>query len=187
MDLYIKENPYKHALMAPVFSVDTEFSLINLLDSFAWERRASDFYRFDVPCAAEEKKSVLEMLLNIGDLRIHRVALEHIFGVRLEALPRLEIHRYTQDCGIGPHTDAGLPEVRVVVNLNRNWNRSDGGIWILSTDSALRLPAYLPSISNTGFAFATSIQTYHALSILENGITYGLTIRFSRSHSGLDA
>lgn len=55
--------------------------------------------------------------------------------------------------GIAPHTDRQLPNVRVVLNVNRRWQMNDGGIWALSSDAALRQnTSYLPALSNTGLS-----------------------------------
>lgn len=180
MDVLVRENPYKHGVLVSFFPERIEGNLLDLFESISWERRQSDFYRFDVPSTEDAREQVLRMISQGAELLVKRSVFEQMFGCYLGSTIRLEIHRYTQGCGIGPHTDAGSPEVRCVVNLNRDWNRGDGGIWILSTDSALRHPVYLPSMSNTGFVFATSVRTYHALSASAGGIAYGLTIRLPR-------
>lgn len=183
MELLVREKPFKHAVVASVLPADVATRLVDLFETFEWERRTDVFYRFDVPSNAGARELVLELLPR--HLRVWDAvpALQEALRCSVDPAARLEIHRYTAGCGIGPHTDGGLPEMRCVLNLNRGWQMQEGGVWILSAESSLKDPVYLPSINNTGFAFETGARSYHALSALNDGVAYGLTIRLSKACS----
>jgi hypothetical protein len=189
MDTGQRSSPFPHQLIAPIFENRVEGVLLDLLDSFEWERRETGFYRFDIPTLAQDRARTRDVVSGSKLLNERRSEFERVFDCRLSQSFRLEIHRYVDGCGIGPHTDAGTPEVRFVMNLNRAWKPEDGGVWILSSDLVFRRDccSYLPSLSNTGFVFSTSKASYHALSTYSAGTIYGLTLRLPRSAAnGLD-
>jgi hypothetical protein len=180
MEFQVRPLPFQHILIAPVFPTAFELGCLTLLETCSWEKRADDFYRFDVPTSDSIKERLVQLIGTTSSEKLRR-ALETNFSCQLATAVQLEVHRYLPGSGIGPHTDAKLPEVRLVASYNRSWRPEAGGVWILAEDSSLELNrTFLPSISNTGFAFATSTNSYHALSICREGIYYGLTLRFQR-------
>jgi hypothetical protein len=179
MECRDRQFPFPHLLIAPVLPDEIEDKCISMLESLEWERRSSEFYRFSVPRDRSEYDRLLQLLSGSGFLAEARITFERGFGSNLDDRIYLEVHRYEQGCGIGPHTDALTLEIRCIVNLNRSWRVESGGIWIIAADSALQLQrSYLPSTSNTGFAFPTSSTSYHALTTCRAGLSYGLTVRF---------
>lgn len=171
-------HPFGHVLLAPVLREHAIDRLLGELEGAEWQRRADTFYRFDVPSspAPMQVEGFLEQ--SSSDLKL---LLEASLGCALAAEPQFEIHRYRKNDGIGPHTDARCPEVRVVININSGWSSSQGGVWVLATESTMTSGRHLlPAICNTAFAFATSSRTFHALSVRRSGVSYGITIRFAR-------
>lgn len=176
-----KSSPFLHQLVAPTFETATEAALLDLLDSLEWKRCESDFYRFDIPVRVEDRRRMHDLLCNSRLLGESCTVFERVFHSVLAPMFRLEVHRYGTGCGIGPHTDAAMPEVRYVVNLNRGWKFEDGAVWILASNSALQnKSSYLPSLSNTGFAFSTNLNTFHALTTYSGKPIYSLTLCFAR-------
>jgi Rps23 Pro-64 3,4-dihydroxylase Tpa1-like proline 4-hydroxylase len=109
------------------------------------------------------------------------VTFEETFRCSLGSNYQLEVQRYGAGDGIGAHTDLGTPEIRMVLNLNRGWTPNDGGIWVLASDSALKKQTYyLPSLSNTGFAFATHDSSFHSLSVYRGSEAFVLVLRIPR-------
>lgn len=180
MGFHLRKLPFIHLLLAPVFPPNVESACLSLLESCSWETKVGEFYRFDVP-ACRTVKEQIGVLIDVSPLQDIRDTLESIFCCQLKKTLQLEVHRYRPGHGIGPHTDASIPEIRCIVSYNRAWHADDGGVWILAADSALKLhKTYLPATSNTGFAFETGPTSYHALSICRDGVHYGLTLRFCR-------
>ena len=173
--------PYRHLVFASLVSDVVEQDLLKTLENAAWVSRAASFYRFDVIEDSNIRLALLRMIVDDAGLRNRRPEFEDIFECRLSNDFKLESHRYGNGAGIGAHTDALTPEVRCVLSLNRGWNASKGGIWVLASDSALQVnPTYLPSLSNTGFIFATAANSFHALSVCNDAAFFGLTIRIPR-------
>ena len=171
--------PFPHRVSASTIRGATEHALLTKLDGMAWERRDCTFYRLDVPARTPDKSAVRDILVGAAEISERRTALQETFKCYLSSNFRFELHRYTQGCGIGPHTDAQPSELRQVINLNRGWNQADGGVWILSSDSALQAHrTFLPSLSNTGFAFPTSRHSFHALCTYFGPPIYCITLRY---------
>jgi hypothetical protein len=182
LDSVVRSIPFPHIVIASVFSDEMIRRILETLESAHWESRSSDFYRFEVPDDSRlDRENLLRSVM--GAIPFHETLgeFERAFTCRLHDDVRLEIHRYGEGSGIGPHTDFGSREVRWVMNINREWNIESGRVWILSADSTLRnRVSYLPAISNTGFVFPSRDDSYHALSTCLGSVTYGLTFRLSR-------
>lgn len=178
-DVEFRILPFPHQVRVSTVSGATEHALLTKFDSMTWERRECTFYRLDVAALALENSAVRDILAGDSEIGQQCAPLQETFRCRLSSNFRFELHRYSQGCGIGPHTDARPSEVRQVINLNRGWKQADGGVWILSSDSALRVHrAFLPSISNTGFAFLTSRHSFHALCVYSGPPIYCITLRY---------
>jgi hypothetical protein len=176
-----RELPFPHLVFASFLSKDVENHLLDVLESASWERRSASFYRFDVPGNAGVRKDLLRVIEDDVQLYEKRSLFEESFNCRLATESLLEVHRYNNGDGIGAHTDFRTPELRCILSLNRGWRMEDGGIWVIAADSSLRdNKTYLPSISNTGFAFCTGPTSYHALSRHSTASMFGVTIRIPR-------
>jgi Rps23 Pro-64 3,4-dihydroxylase Tpa1-like proline 4-hydroxylase len=177
VDSCVRRLPYKHVLLAPVLDPEPELQCLTLLESSRWIRNDGDFYNYDIPSSLDVRKQALEIIGLSACVRI-REQLEAVFEIALQEPKEPNVHHYEAGCGIGVHTDGTVEEVRLVIGLNRTWSPDYGGIWILAADPALRTnTAYVPSLSNTGFAFRTSRQSFHALSRYRHGVGYAITLR----------
>jgi hypothetical protein len=171
--------PFAHHLVAPAFEDSVANLLLDLFDSIDWTRCGCSFYRLDIPARDGDKHAIRETLRRSTQVVERRRLFEKTYGLRLSQMSGLEIHRYSEGSGIGPHTDAQPPELRQVVNLNRGWSLDRGGVWILASDPNLREgKSYLPALSNTGFAFPTSSRSFHALSTYHGTPIYCVTLRY---------
>lgn len=171
--------PFAHHLVGPAFENSVANVLLDLFDAIDWTRRGCSFYRLDIPARDGDKDAIRETLEGSAQVVERRRLFEEKYGLCLSQTCGLEIHRYSEGCGIGPHTDAEPPEFRQVVNLNRGWSLDRGGVWILASDSKLREGrSYLPALNNTGFAFPTSSRSFHALSTYRGTPIYCVTLRY---------
>jgi hypothetical protein len=177
----VRESPYRHTVFAEAFAPTLANELISWLDGLAWTPRSGGFFRFDAPREESWRASLLDVVRGAVLTGGRLAELEEVFQCRLRKAPILELQRYTRGAGIGVHTDFGVEEVRCVVNLNRGWHLREGGVWVLACDSALsRDVEYLPSLSNTGFAFSTGRQSFHAFSRYAGSTAYGVVVRLPR-------
>jgi hypothetical protein len=176
-----RSSPFRHIIFASLLSEQTADRLLSTLEKISWERKTSSFYRFSVPTRQAVRTELLAYISADTRLIEHRSQFEELFACRLGSNLSIEIHKYCDGDGIGAHTDFGTPEVRFVLNLNRGWKVEDGRVWIIAADSTLRNhPVYLPSLNNTGFAFSSGVDSYHALSRSNGGVTFGVTLRIPR-------
>lgn len=173
-----EEIPFPHIKIAPLISVKEAEELLRLLDNMVWKRTTQEFYEFNIPTDLDKK--TLQHLLSswrIGD-RI-RTYLQSYLDVHLGGEAIIDSHQYVPGTGIGVHTDGSAREARFVLNLNRGWQSSQGGVWVLSQNSNLKQFArYLPPLHNTGFGFLTRGGSYHALSERFSSSSYAVIFRF---------
>ena len=86
--------PFPHQLIAPIFESRVERLLLDLLDTFEWERRQTDFYRFDVLALAREHERTRDVVFGSKLLDERRPEFEQFFNCRFSQPLRLEVHRY---------------------------------------------------------------------------------------------
>lgn len=173
--------PFLHAIFANALRLAAADEFLKLLEQSNWEERTGPFYKFAVPTDEALRVDVERRIKCELPFDRLRARFEQIFDCRLREGFRVELHRYGEGDGIGPHTDFGTPEIRMVLHVNRNWCKENGGVWVLAGDSALQdLPSYLPSLSNTGFAFSTGMCSFHALSRCSSCVLYGIVVRMPR-------
>lgn len=173
-----EEKPFPHIKIAPVISVKEAEELLHRLDSLVWKRTTHEYYEFNIPVDLH-KKTLQHLLLRwrMGD-RI-RTYLKSYLHVHLGEEAIIDSHQYVPRTGIGVHTDGPAKEARFVLNLNRGWQSSQGGVWVLSQNSNLKqFTRYLPPLHNTGFGFLTSRGSYHALSERFSSRSYAVIFRF---------
>ena len=178
--LRVEREPFTHLKVAPVLRTEEAEELLSTLDRMDWQRRKQVFYEFDVATDQRSRDNFQERL--VRSLTIDRIRgwLEQYLRTQLVSKATVDLHRYSPGTGIGVHTDGPTTEVRFVLNLNRSWQPSQGGIWVLSARSDLKPPVhFLPPLHNTGFGFLTSAGSYHALSERFFSGTYAVVFRFA--------
>jgi hypothetical protein len=177
----LRETPYSHFLFSSILSNRVEKRILDALESVKWETQSSSFFRFSIPRDRCVKKEISGLVLRDRSFKDGLREFEKKLNFELRSFCSMELHRYAVGDGIGPHTDCAVREVRCIINLNRCWKTSNGGVWLIASDSSLKEnTVYIPAVSNTGFIFSTSRNSYHALAIVTGSETYGLTFRFSR-------
>jgi hypothetical protein len=182
MDIRWRSLPFPHILAASVFSEADHLGLIARLDACRWHPETGDFFTFDTLENYVEEVSLLSFLLGKSEEHNLLAVLQDVFNIPLFSPREVEFHRYRAKSGIGAHADTPARQVRFVINLNRHWHVTDGGIWIVASDSQLKSGRqFIPPISNTGFAFPTSTSSYHAMSVRNSETSYGVTIKYPLS------
>ena len=175
----VEKSPFLHAKIAPVLNAQKAEQLLYWLDSTEWERGNQPFQKFDVPSVQNAKRILQNNFLDlqaVGSIRSH---LEFGLHTSLGQEAAIAAHRYSPGAGLTVHTDGDVEEARFVLNLNHNWRPDHGGIWVLSTSSALKEPVcYLPPLHNTGFGFLTTKDSYHSLSERHSLVGYAIVLRF---------
>ena len=173
--------PYPHLRMHPVLHPDDAARVLRWLQlSNSWRREMRSFSSHDsfaltpdiVPTEADPAVSP-----NL--LRVLRNVLQSRLGVTLKSYSLIEAHRSIKQDHIGLHTDEGVNEVRVTLNLNSGWTESHGGILSLQDRPVhpRKRIAYCP-VHNSATAFCTTETSYHQVSPIKVGLRYTLLYRF---------
>lgn len=182
--LRVEREPFTHLKVAPVLRSEEAEEFLSALDRMAWQRRKQAFYEFDIVADQRSRDNLQERL--VRSLAIDRIRgwLEQYLRAQLAPEAIVDLQRYSPGTGIGVHTDGPTKEARFVLNLNRSWQLSQGGIWVLSARSDLKPPVhFLPPLHNTGFGFLTSAGSYHALSERSLSAMYAIVFRFAMEES----
>jgi hypothetical protein len=165
--------------MAPVLDGILAADLLGHLDGFTWRRKLGSRFCFDVPALSSDYLAFQKFVTSSNKFDTITCAIAEIYKFPAIQLSNIDVHKYERGTGIGAHTDRGVTEFRFVLNLNRIWELSHGGVWILSTTSDLsEQTRYVAPIHNTGFGFRPGVNTYHALSERFVGVAYALVFRF---------
>ena len=172
--------PFRHFLMAPVLEAGVATDLLDQLDRLTWRRNLGSRFCFNVPEPSSNYLAFRDFVILHGNSEVIVHAISTIYKVHHIQLFNIDLHKYDRGAGIGTHTDCGVTEFRFVLNLNRNWELSDGGVWILSNAPDLsKQTRYTAPIYNSGFGFRPGVNTFHALSERFVGTSYALVFRFS--------
>jgi hypothetical protein len=178
MEFLTKEAPFPHVLTAGVLSAAQEAQVLSKLEEWEWKDWGAEFFRIRISANADQLAN-FEALPALKALVSNvRPALETKLKKSLSRQVRLAVQMYEKNSAIGFHTDEAVSEVRFVLNLNRSWTLSNGGIWILSMEPTLEAASFLPPLSNTGFAFATNSNSFHALSRRSTGPSYAIVTSY---------
>lgn len=178
MDLLAFSHPFPHAIAAGVLSSKAEASALSILRTLQWQERIDGFYRVNIAACAERLASLSELPALVAMIQEMKPLLEALFLINLENNATMVAQLYDGNSIIGFHTDHADRGVRLVLNLNENWQISDGGVWILANSSTADQALFLPPLSNTAFAFATSSGSFHALTRRSAGHSYALIVHY---------
>ena len=173
--------PYPHLRLHSVLQPDDATRVLRWLQlSNAWCREVRDFSRhssFALTPAVVTTEA--EPAVSASLLRELRDVLQSRLGIILVPHALIEAHRSIEQDHIGPHTDEGVNEVRVALNLNSGWTMGHGGLLSLQ-DRPVRPRKrvdYCP-FHNSATAFRTTTTSYHRVSTVKRGHRYTLLYRF---------
>jgi hypothetical protein len=179
MELHVQPLPFPHLLAAGVLGAPGEATALSMLTSLRWRDHAEAYYRLGIAADEEQSERAFEAAAIRQMVSDVRQAVHGAMRLDLSAQARLAVHRYDENAIIGFHTDlARRREVRFVLNLNAGWRPSDGGVWVLSKAPDLGRAVFLPPLTNTGFAFEVSAESFHALTRRSAGLSYAVVASF---------
>jgi hypothetical protein len=107
---------------------------------------------------------------------------EALLGTELTDQIEVVAHKLLPSQGIGIHNDEpheDLETHRFILQLNRGWNNENGGhLFLFNSKNPLDIHAVVRPTHNTGFGFAMSDRSYHAVSDVRHGIRYTVIYSF---------
>jgi hypothetical protein len=178
MELLAVEQPFLHVLAAMVLSAADEAQILLKLEQLQWTDSSGEFFRFRVAANADQLTGLAALPALKAATNNLRPALEQLLEKALSSDVSVAVQMYEENSAIGFHTDEGAGDVRFVLNFNRGWALSDGGVWVLSNEPTLGNALFLPPLSNTGFAFAADPTSFHALGRRSGNMSYAVVASY---------
>lgn len=183
MKIAISHAPFEHCLIIGLLSPGEEADILTAFESESrWKRREEHFYTHSsIDLSQIEPSPVYTPLCGRERISFLRVLIDKAFNTACSEEVRVWGHRLRPGEGIGIHNDNCDSEIRLVLQLNRQWFPRFGGLSILLSrlDKHTLDKIYLPR-SNTAIAFATTRTSYHAVSEVMEGERFSVVYVFSR-------
>lgn len=180
-------HPFEHcSVPCALGEVESEAVLAWLETSAPWRLKVASFYeQYEFSLLDCELPRAIDALLGGPIVEAVRSKVEAIFGTRLGDRYDVTAHKLVRGQRIRIHNDyiPGQETHRVLVQLNRGWVDENGGILMLfaSDDAADLVKAFRPQ-HDTGFAFAISPTSHHAVTPIVSGDRYTLVFSFYAQH-----
>ena len=175
--------PFRYGLIGGCMEQSLASAMLEWLEDGApWKLRVADFYEqhefsFDdvvLPdaLAGSFSSHALE------ELRRH---IEERFGVELSTRIDVTAHRLTHGQRIKIHNDfiPGEESHRLLIQLNRGWEDSNGGLLVFfNSNDPADVHRILRPLHNTGVVFEISESSLHAVTPIQAGNRYTLVLSF---------
>jgi Rps23 Pro-64 3,4-dihydroxylase Tpa1-like proline 4-hydroxylase len=179
----VRGQPFPCFTVAEVLSEETEQTILKWFELHApWRLAVMDFYEqyeFDFKDVTLPKN--LEHLVSECTLNRLRENVGALLGASLKAQIDITAHKLNRAQKIRIHNDA-RPDGethRLLVQLNRGWNDSNGGLLMLFRGPEVEmLDDIIPPTSRSAFGFEISNASYHAVSQVHHGDRYTLVFSF---------
>jgi Rps23 Pro-64 3,4-dihydroxylase Tpa1-like proline 4-hydroxylase len=179
----LRHEPFPHALKLNALSEENNAALLNWLENDApWTLKIAEFYQqYEFSFHDLALPPPLDVLFAPDSVAMLKQSVEQIFGVSLSQKVDIAAHKLVGAQVIRIHNDyiPGQETHRVLIQLNRGWEETNGGILMIFSD---RNPeslasAFLP-LNNSAFAFAISPKSFHAVSTIKSGERYTVVFSF---------
>ncbi|MFD4121318.1 cyclophane-containing peptide 2OG-Fe(II) oxygenase YhhC [Alcaligenes faecalis] len=176
-------SPFRYSLIPECLSPDICTKLLEWLEADApWSLRIADFYEqhefsFDdvkLPTPIAEAFSQTEM----EKLRSH---VEQFFNTSLSSRIDVTAHRLTYGQRIRIHNDfiPGEESHRLLIQLNRGWQDSNGGMLVFfNSNNPADIHRVLRPLHNSGVLFEISPASLHAVTPIQDGQRFTLVLSF---------
>lgn len=175
--------PFRYGLISDCMEQGVASAMLEWLEQGApWRLHVAEFYEqhefsFDdvvLPRALTDTFSPRAL----DELRRQ---IEDRFDVRLSTRIAVTAHRLTHGQRIRIHNDfiPGEESHRLLIQLNRGWEDSNGGLLVFfNSDNPADMHRVLRPQHNTGVVFEISESSWHAVSPIQAGDRYTLVLSF---------
>jgi len=187
LEVFLEPFPYFVAMQPLGETVSSAF--LRWLESEApWKLVETDFYEqyelslFDVPLPP-----VFHFFTQRPFLDDLRTKVEQIFGCHLSERIDCTAHKLVPGQRIRIHTDfiPGGETHRVLIQLNRGWQESHGGILMFfNSMEASDVHRIFPPANDSAVGFAISQKSNHAVSTIHGGERFTLVFSFYGGYGG---
>lgn len=175
--------PFRYGQISQCLSPDVSRILLEWLESDAtWSLRVADFYE-QCEFSFEDVRLpnfIAEVFSSdaMDDLRKY---VERLFNVSLSSRVDVTAHRLTQGQRIRIHNDfiPGEETHRLLIQLNRGWQDSNGGLLVFfNSSNPADIHRILRPVHNSGVVFEISPASLHAVTPIQNGQRFTLVLSF---------
>jgi hypothetical protein len=178
------DQPYPHLVVPEALPAPLADPFLAWLEIAApWKLTRETFYeQYEFSLLDVELPEALAPVAAVATVESVRRQMEHHFQAKLRGPVEVIVHRLVPGQTIKIHNDhrPGGETHRLLVQLNRGWAESDGGLLLLFSDprpEAIRR-AICP-VHRSAFAFAISELSYHAVATVHAGERFTLVYSFS--------
>ncbi|HTE42872.1 MAG TPA: cyclophane-containing peptide 2OG-Fe(II) oxygenase YhhC [Steroidobacteraceae bacterium] len=177
----VSTEPFPHAALAGCIDTAEALRLLAWFDSGApWHLVETDFYEQFEFCLWDTAAEAGN-LISPATLRNLRAEMASAFGVQFEERVNVVAHKLTPGQRIAIHNDylVGEETHRLIVQLNRGLHDDDGGLLLtFNSDNARDVREIFRPVHRSGFAFAISPRSFHAISKMHRSVRYTLIFSF---------
>lgn len=175
--------PFRYGLIGGCMEQSLANAMLEWLEDGApWKLRVADFYEqhefsFDDVVLPD----TLAEAFSSHALEELRRQIEERFGVELSTRIDVTAHRLTHGQHIKIHNDfiPGGESHRLLIQLNRGWEDSNGGLLVFfNSNDPADVHRILRPLHNTGVVFEISESSLHAVTPIQAGNRYTLVLSF---------
>lgn len=181
------QSPYPHFIANECINPGLAEALLEWFErGAAWKlNKVNRFYEvYDLDLTTTPFPGHLSVMRQPRLYNSVRRVLERQMCVRLSRSVHVMVQKMTQGQYIQTHTDwsDGGPTHRFVVQLNRGWKKSQGGLVVMlpklnAHTSARGARTYVPAHCS-GIGFQISDRSYHAVTPIKNGERYSMVFSY---------
>ena len=175
--------PFDYFISPKGFSDEVSLSMLEWLETAApWRLVETDFYeQFEFSFLDVELPSHLSFLQNGAFLHALTKKVERCFNFNISGQMDITAHKLIQGQRIRIHNDfiPGQKTHRVLIQLNRNWNDSNGGFLLFfNSPNPADVHRVFRPVHNSVVGFSISPRSNHAVSTIHGGERFTLVCSF---------
>lgn len=177
--------PFRYGLIAGCMEQSLADAMLEWLEEGApWKLRVAEFYeQYEFSFDDAELPGTLAEAFSPRAMEELQRHMEDRFGVELSTRIDVTAHRLTHGQRIKIHNDfiPGEESHRLLIQLNRGWEDSNGGLLVFfNSNNPADVHRVLRPLHNTGVIFEISESSLHAVTPIRAGDRYTLVLSFFR-------
>jgi|HubBroStandDraft_6_1064221.scaffolds.fasta_scaffold66293_4 Rps23 Pro-64 3,4-dihydroxylase Tpa1-like proline 4-hydroxylase len=176
-------NPFPHTLMTDAIGDDLANAALRWMETDAlWTLRVASFYeQWELHIDAEKLPAPLRPLVSPATISQLAHAMLQPLAKQTLQLSEVTAHKLVPGQTIRIHNDylEGQESHRLLIQLNRNWTDSQGGLLMLFGSARPEdVRRVVRPLHGSGFAFEISPLSFHAVSQVQGGERFTLVYSF---------
>ncbi|MCV2371358.1 cyclophane-containing peptide 2OG-Fe(II) oxygenase YhhC [Roseateles oligotrophus] len=182
----LQRQPFTYGVVPSALRNEDSLALLEWLEADApWQLRVASFYeQFEFSILDAELPGHLQSLFCSESLAALKNCIENVFDADLDDRIDITVHKLVRGQRIRIHNDyiPGRETHRLLIQLNRGWQDSNGGALIFfNSQRADDIHRIFRPLHNTGVLFEISQNSLHAVSPIMDGERYTLVLSFYKN------